>query len=222
MARRLARQEYVVIGLGRFGSSLALKLVSLGHSVLAIDRDRDLVQRLSDEITQTVSLDATDEDALRAIGIEEFDTAIVAIGNDFESNLLITVVLKELGLQKVICKALNERQKSILLRVGADQVVLPEHEAGVRLAQQLSMPLLVDRLELEPHISISELRCPGPLVGHSLGALDLSERFGISVLVIKGSRVRSSPSDDEILNAGDVLVLMGPDEGIAKLQQWVP
>ncbi|HEU5099569.1 MAG TPA: TrkA family potassium uptake protein, partial [Roseiflexaceae bacterium] len=198
------------------------KLMELGHSVLAIDRDRELVQQLSDEITQTVALDATDEDALRAIGIEEFDTAIVAIGNDFESNLLITVLLKEIGLPMVICKALNERQKSILLRVGANQVILPEHEAGVRLARQLSMPLVIDRLELEPGISISEFRCPEPLVGHSLGELDLPGRFGISVLVIKGARLRSSPPNDEVLNAGDILVVMGPDVGIAKLHAWVP
>jgi len=222
MARRSSAQDYAVIGLGRFGSSLALKLVELGHSVLAIDRDRELVQQLSDDITQTVALDATDEGALRAIGIEEFDTAIVAIGNDFESNLLITVLLKEIGLPTVICKALNERQKSILLRVGANQVVLPEHEAGIRLARQLSMPLVAGRFELEPGISISEVRCPEPLVGHSLGELDLPGQFGISVLVIKGARLRSAPADDEVLNAGDILVVMGPDAGIAKLHAWSP
>jgi trk system potassium uptake protein TrkA len=222
MARRPAKQDYVVIGLGRFGASLALKLMELGHSVLAIDRDRDLVQQMSDEITQTVALDATDEDALRAIGIEEFDTAIVAIGNDFESNLLITVLLKEIGLPYVICKALNERQKSILLRIGANQVVLPEHEAGIRLARQLSMPLVTGRFELEPGISISEFRCPEALAGRSLGELDLPGRFGISVLVIKGARLRSSPSEDEVLNAGDILLVMGPDAGIARLHAWVP
>ncbi len=210
-------QEFAVIGLGRFGSSLALKLMNLGHSVLGIDRNRDLVQQFSDDLTQTVGLDASDESALRTIGIEDFNTVIVAIAADFESNLLITVLLKELGVQTVICKASTERQKSILLRVGADQVILPELEAGLQLARRLVSPLILDRLELEPGVSVSEIRCPGPLLGRTLGELKLQERFGLTVMMIKGERLRPAPGPEERIVPGDVLVVIGPDDAVAHL-----
>jgi trk system potassium uptake protein TrkA len=116
---------------------VALALAEQGYSVLGIDRDRDLVQRLADDLTQTVALDATDDDALRAVDITSFETVVVAIGTDFESNLMATTALKALGVRTVICKALTERQQTILLRVGADRVVLPEYEAGRRLADDL-------------------------------------------------------------------------------------
>lgn len=217
MARKV--EEYVVIGLGRFGSSAALKLVELGYSVLGIDRDRQPVQELATDLSQTLALDATDEDALRAAGVDAFETAIVAIGQDFESNVLITSILKELGLRTVICKALNQRQRQVLLRVGADQVVLPEEEAGARLAYQLRMPLVLDRLEIEPGVSVAELRCPDTFAGRTLRDLDLERRFGISVLALKGLRMRISPDDSQRLDKGDVLIVLGADASIAKLHE---
>jgi trk system potassium uptake protein TrkA len=217
MARNV--EEYVVIGLGQFGSSVALKLMELGQAVLGIDRDRELVQEFSDNLTQTLALDATDEDALRAAGVDAFGTAIVAIGQDFESNVLITSLLKELGLPTVICKALNRRQRQILLRVGADQVLLPEEEAGERLAYQLRAPLVLDRLEIEPGVSVTELRCPARFAGRSLGELALERRFGISVLAIKGEPVRVSPGENEVLHHEDALIVIGPDAAIARLHE---
>jgi trk system potassium uptake protein TrkA len=219
---RSSKQEFAVIGLGRFGASLALTLERLGHSVLAIDRDPELVQALADDLTQTVSLDATDEQALRAVGIDNFHTAVVAIGADFESSVLITVLLKELGLQRVFCKALTERQKTVLLRVGADRVILPEHEAGEHLAGQLSAPHVVDWMELEPGINLTQLRVPESWVGRTLRQLDLTGRFGIIVLAAKGERTRAAPRAGEVLQANDTLIVMGPDEGIAALEAWDP
>ena len=222
MARSRGRQDFAVIGLGRFGSSLALRLTVLGQSVLAIDRGRDLVQQMADELAQTVALDATDEDALRLVGIEEFQTVVVAIGDDFENSILITNLLKEMGVQTVICKALTERQKKILLRVGADQVVLPEHEAGERLARQLTSPLLIGELELGPDLMISEIHCPPALAGHSLQDLNLSGRLGVTVLVIKDGRLISQPRVDDVLAEGDVLLVLGSEEGVARLSTWRP
>jgi trk system potassium uptake protein TrkA len=135
--RNAGPREYAVIGLGRFGSSLTLRLIELGHSVLGIDRNRELVQRLADDLTQTAVLDASDDEALRDIDITAFDAVVVAIGADFESNLMTTTALKALGVSLVICKALSDRQRTILLRVGADRVILPEIEAGQRLADDL-------------------------------------------------------------------------------------
>ncbi|MFN3373900.1 MAG: potassium channel family protein, partial [Chloroflexus sp.] len=140
MARKPSRLEFAVIGLGRFGRSVALNLIERGHTVLGIDRDPNIVQQLADRMTQVVALDSTNEDALRAVDILSFDTVVVAIGSQFEANLMTTVALKQLGVKRVVCKALNERQQYILTRVGADMVVLPEHEAGARLAWQLSEP----------------------------------------------------------------------------------
>ena len=222
MARTHAQQEFVVIGLGRFGSSLALTLQRLGHSVLALDRDPDLVQSLADRLTHAAALDATDEAAMRSLGVDGFETAIVAIGADFDSSVLVTVLLKELGVQRVICKALTERQKAVLLRIGADQVVLPEHEAGEHLAQQLSQPHVVDWLELGSDVNLTQLRLPESWAGRSLRQLDLTGRFGIVVVVIKGRRLRVAPRADEVLEIGDTLVLVGRDDSIAALENWDP
>jgi trk system potassium uptake protein TrkA len=220
MARRNARPEVAVIGLGRFGSSLALTLAADGCKVLGIDRDRALVQHLADDLTQTVALDATDEDALRAIDITAFDTVVVAIGDDFESDLMATVALKSLGVRRVICKALTERQKAILLKVGADQVVLPEHEAGQRLAHSLISPLLLDQFALGNRHTLTELRVPPNFVGQTLREVDLRGRFGVTLLAVKrADDLIVSPPADHRFAADDLLVAIGANEQIARLSE---
>jgi trk system potassium uptake protein len=216
------KEEFAIIGLGQFGTSLALTLIEMGHTVLAIDRDRELVQELADDLGQTVALDATDEAALSSVGIQAFGTAVVAIGADFESSILITSLLKELGLPRVICKALTERQRSILLKVGADQVVLPEHEAGRHLARRLSAPDLIDQLDLEPGTSLVQMHVPEAMVGRDLRTLNLSGRFGVIVLAIKGQRLLVAPPAETVLQATDMLLLLGPDGATAKLEAWEP
>ncbi|NJP06759.1 MAG: TrkA family potassium uptake protein [Chloroflexaceae bacterium] len=214
------RQEFAVIGLGRFGTSLALTLVDRGYYVMGIDRERDIVQRIADNITQAVILDSTDEDALRAVDIQSFDTVVVSIGSQFECNLMTTVALKNIGVPKVVCKATTKRQRDILLRVGADQVVLPEHDAGRRLAHVLAGPGVLDQLELEPGYSITELRVPDSLVGHTLIESDLRRRCGVNVLVVKnGSSLTISPDGDYVFDANDLLVVLGSDDGIAQLHE---
>ncbi len=210
--------EFAVIGLGRFGSSLALTLAGRGYTVVGIDRDRALVQEFADELTQTVALDATDEDALRAIDIASFDTVVVAIGADFESNLMATVALKSLGVRHIVCKALSERQQAILLKVGADRVVLPEYEAGQRLAYSLTMPLLLDQLVLDANHAITELRTPGSFVGRSLRQVDLRGRFAITLLAIKRQEeFLISPSADVIMQEEDLLVVIGSNANLDRL-----
>ena len=214
--------EFAIIGLGRFGTSLALSLIEMGHTVLAIDQNRELVQDLADDLGQTVALDATDEAALRSVGVQAFETAVVAIGADFESNILVTALLKELGVKRVVCKALTQRQKTILLKVGADEVVLPEHEAGVRLARRLVAPDLIDQLELGPDSHLVQMHVPDAMVGRTLGALDLTNRLGVIVVAVKGQRLRVAPPADTVLAAGDVLLLLGPEAATARLEAWEP
>lgn len=219
---RAGKQEFAIIGLGRFGASLALALTEMGHTVLAIDQDPELVQTWADDLGQTVTLDATDEDALRSVGIQQFESAVVAIGADFESNILVTALLKELGVKHIVCKALTVRQKTILLKVGADEVVLPEHEAGVRLARRLVAPDLIDQLDLGRDGHLLQMHVPDAMVGRTLRALDLTNQFGVAVLAVKGQRMRVAPPADTVLTAGDVLLLLGPQEATARLEAWEP
>lgn len=215
MRQRQHRPEFAVIGLGRFGTSLALALVESGYSVLGIDQDAELAQRLVDDLTQIVILDATDEDALREVDIASFDTVIVAIGADFESNLLTTVSLKHLGVRYVISKAVTNRQAEILLRVGADEVIQPEQEAGRRLAEQLTVPAVLARLHLGPQHDIVELMTPSSIAGKSLQELDLRRRMGVTVLLIKRDNdLIVSPRTDTPLLESDLLVAVGSNEAL--------
>ncbi len=207
------RRDFAVIGLGRFGAALALALEEHGHHVLGIDENEDTVQRYADYLTQAVKLDATDEEALRTVDIAAFETVVVAIGTDFESNLLATVALKNLGVRKVICKTITQRQQDILRKVGADRVILPEFEAGCRLADELMNPGLLERFHLGPGYSIAEVVTPRSLANQSLNQLDLRKRFGVNVLLVKrGEDITTSPRAEFILLTGDVMVILGRDE----------
>lgn len=203
-------QEYAVIGLGRFGFNLAVALEEHDHTVMAIDIDPQLVQSIVDQVTHAATLDSSNEEALRDIDIGTFDTVIVAIGNDFEANLLTTVNLKSLGVRRIICKAQTRRQCDILLRLGADKVIQPEQSSARRLAEELSTPAMLDHFNLGQDYSIAEIMLPDPLAWQSLAQIDLRNTHGITILLIKrGDEVHISPRADTILQKGDILVLFG-------------
>jgi trk system potassium uptake protein TrkA len=213
MARKNSKPEFAVIGLGRFGASLALKLVERGYTVLGIDSDRALVQRMADELTRIVALDSTDEDALRAVDITAFDTVIVAIGANFEANLMTTLALKSLGVQRIICKAGTQRHRNVLLSVGAHQVVLPEQESAHRLAEALTTPLLVDQIGLGSNYRISE---------RTLQASALRQRFGVTLLAVqRGEQVIGSPPADFLFAEGDKVAVLGTNEQIDRMSSMV-
>jgi len=217
MPSKKRNTEFAIIGLGRFGSSLALELMENGNSVLGIDNNAQLVQRISDNITHAAILDATDEGALREIDITAFDTVIVAIGADFESNLLATVALKSLGVPYVISKAVTRRQREILLRVGADRVVQPEHDAGRRLAEELMAPTVLERVHLGPDYSVAEIEIPTSLSRQTLAQTDLRRRMDVTVLVIKrADQLIVSPPADTVLLDGDLLVVLGANDALQK------
>jgi trk system potassium uptake protein len=211
-------REYVVIGLGRFGSSVALTLVERGYDVLGIDLNRTIVQQYADQLTQTIALDATDEAALQAIDISSFHTVIVSMAGHFENSILATVALKRLGVRRVVCKALSERQADILQRIGADRVVLPEKEAGHRLAIEIVMPKLVDSMLLGPGNTIAELRAPDWLIGKALGESRIRERFGVIVLLVKSeTNMIVQPPADYIVKKNDLLVIVGTESAISRV-----
>lgn len=215
MASNGVKKEFAVIGLGKFGLSLALTLMESGHKVLGIDEDPRIVQQYADELTQTVALDSTDDEALRAVDISDFDTVVVAIGTNFESNLLTTVALKELGVRRVIAKALTDRQAGVLLRVGADQVIMPEEEAGKRLGLELSATSMLDYIPLEPGYGIAELPAPKILHNRTLGKSNLRSEFGINILLIRSNNKSIvSPPLDYVFQPSDLLVVFGSDDDI--------
>lgn len=213
--RKKRPAEYAIIGLGRFGASLARALMENGNSVLGIDNDAQLVQRISGELTHAAILDATDESALRDVDITSFETVIVAIGADFENNLLATVALKNLGVSHVISKAVTNRQREILLRVGADRVVQPEHDAGIRLAEELMAPTVLERVHLGPDFSAVELHTPRSLAQQTLAQLDLRNRLGVTILVIKrDEQLLVSPPGDTVLMKDDLLLVLGANDDL--------
>ncbi len=214
------QQEFAVIGLGRFGSSLARALEENGQTVMAIDIDPQLVQSIADEVTHAAALDATNEDALRAIDITAFDTVIVAIGADFEANLITTATLKDLGVRHIICKTQSNRQKGILLRIGADKVVQPEQNSALRLAEELSLPTLLEKFNLTQSYSIAEIVLPASLNWQSLAQTDLRNKYQLTVLLIKrGDEVLISPTSDTVLQEGDLLIVFGDNQSITQFSK---
>lgn len=204
------RQEFVVIGLGRFGTSVAETLLNYGYSVLAIDHDGARVQALSTQIPHVIQLDATNEDALRQAGVDAFDTGLVCIGTDFESNLLATVLLRRLGVKRVIAKARTRTQREILLRVGADEVILPEHEAGVRLGRKLASSHFIDYIEVSDDIGVVEMLAPRVFWGKTFAEAELRQRYGLNAMAVRrGDELIVGPSAAFRMEQNDILVVIG-------------
>lgn len=204
------KKQYAVIGLGRFGSSIVNTLVEAGNEVLAIDSNEKRVNELEDAATHAVIADATDEEALKAIGIRNIDTVIVAIGNDIQASILTVLVLKELGVNKVVVKALNKRHGQVLEKLGADWVVFPEWDMGERVAHQLMLPNVLNFIELAKDYNIEEIKVPSSMSGKSLKELDIRAKLNLNVIAIKSKgRINISPSPDEVVQEGDGLVMIG-------------
>ena len=214
----MKKKQVVVIGLGHFGSSVARTLSELGHEVLGIDRNPDAVSVAADFVTQAVQADASSEGALREMGVRNFDIGVVSIADDVKSSILITLLLKKLGVRWVVAKASDELHGEILQRIGADRVVLPETETGVRVAHGLAVPALVDYLRVIPGYGVSKLVAPAAMAGKSLGDLHLKGPAVLTiVLLARGTQLILSPGRDEIVREGDLLVIAGEDERIETL-----
>jgi trk system potassium uptake protein len=206
-SRKDKQNEFAVIGLGRFGASLARRLESMGHIVLGVDRDMARVQEISDDITSAVTLDATSEDALAEVDISSFGTVIVGIGDDFEANALVTAHLKGVGIPRVITMAQTSRHRDLLLRIGADQVILSDEDSGIRLAEALATPNMMERVVLDTSHSLTELKVPASLVGQPVSVLG---RYEITVLLIqRPDRLLPQPGPDTPLEQGDTLFAVG-------------
>jgi trk system potassium uptake protein len=215
----MAGEQVMVIGLGRFGSAVARELERLGHQVLAVDHSEQLVNEIAPEVTHALQLDASDEDALRAAGAADFNTAIVAISTKTEPSIFATMVLKRLGVQNVVAKAGSQLHGEILARVGADRVVFPERETGLRLAHSFNVPNVIDYLDVAPSFGLEKIRPPRSFIGKTLGELDLKGRLGLTPIALRrGPQVFVNPAREERVAEGDELILIGRDEKLDQLR----
>jgi trk system potassium uptake protein TrkA len=220
------RRQFAVIGLGRFGSAMANTLAELGQDVIGIDGDGERVRQLADTITQAVELDATDDRALRAVGIQDVDVAVVSIGENIESSLLVVMQLRELGVKTVVAKAVTPLHGRILEKLGVSRVIFPEREMAVRIAHGLVIPNVLDFIELSTDHSIVELPAPALFVGRTLKELELRPKYGLTLVAIKRRQEPDAaqvttivPGADETIRAGDVLSLLGTNERLAALDK---
>ncbi len=212
------RKQFVVIGLGRFGTSVARTISELGHDVLAIDTNENSVHALMHDVTKAVQADARDEETLRALGVRNFEVAIVAIGDDLEANILITLMLKEMGIPYVVAKAQSFQHGKVLEKIGADKIIYPEKDMGIRLAHNLVTSNVMDFIELSPDYSVFEVLASPKFINKTLGELNLRAALGISVMAIKrDEQIIVAPGADALIKERDVLVLVGKNNALAKL-----
>ena len=213
-------KSYIVIGLGKFGAEAAKRLCQLGGEVLAIDRNPDLVQPISNQVTQAVVGDARDKEVLRALGAKDFECAIVAIGANLADSVLATMNLKELGVPYIVCKASDETHRQVLMKLGADKVVIPEQEQADRLAKNLSSPNVLDYIELSNEYGSIEIPAPGSWQEKSLKELNVRAKLGVNIIAVKcGGQINVSPAADYRIQSDDVMVVLGDTAALDAVQK---
>ncbi len=225
-------RQFAVIGLGRFGFSVAKTLSEKGKEVIGIDNREQIVQEMSEVVSQAVCVDAKDDKALKALGIQDVDVAVVAIG-DLEASILITLMLKEMGVKEIVAKALTDDHKKVLEKIGATRIVMPERDMGQRVGNALVTPQVLDHIDLSKDSSIVEIVSPPDFVGRSLKELDVRAKYGVNVIAIKRKvkaisargetkdeeKIEVTPEANEVIRDKDVLVIIGPNDKIERLKR---
>jgi trk system potassium uptake protein TrkA len=225
----MIKKRFAVIGMGRFGFSVATALFKMGAEVLAIDTDRELINNIQDRVTHAVALDATKKALLQDQGVDRVDCAVVGIGENFEATVLITSLLNEFGIPEVITRSYNDLQKEILKKIGATQIVSPEEDMGARMAKNLFTGAIVDFLELPEGFTVNMVETPRNLAGKTLAEARIRTQFKDIVVTIQkpavdektneaGMAVIALPGGEEVLNKGDILGVIGREEDIEKFR----
>ncbi|AXM88044.1 TrkA family potassium uptake protein [Anoxybacillus ayderensis] len=218
----MKKKEFAVIGLGRFGGSVCRTLSEQGMEVLAIDVDEEKVNEYASIASQAVVADSTDENVLKSLGIRNFDHVIVAIGDNIQASILTTLILKELGVEKITVKATNDYHEKVLKKIGADHIVHPERDMGERIANNMISNNVLDYLELSDRHSIVEIVANERLHGHSLLELDIRAKYGINIVAIKRNNdIIVSPLASEVIYTGDILIVIGADQDIDRFESEV-
>ncbi len=216
----MVKRQYAVIGLGRFGGSICRALSDQGMEVLGIDMDEDRVNEYSSIATHTVIADSTDEGVLKNLGIRNFEHVIVAIGENLQSSILTTLILKDMGVSKITVKAQNDYHERVLLKIGADRIIHPERDMGIRIAHQVVSRNVLDYLELSDEYSIVEMAAGEKMSGKSLQEMNIRAKYGCNVVAVKRSNeVIVSPHADQKVEEGDVLIVIGGEKDISRLEK---
>lgn len=216
------KKSFIVIGFGRFGQSITQTLMSLGHEVMVIDQSEEKVNRGSTIATQAVQLDSTDENALKEVGVSNFDEAIVAIGSDILASILTTLLLKGLGVIKITAKANNDYHSKVLEKIGADRIVHPERDMGIRMAHHLVSGNVIDFMELSSEYSLVEISASAQMIDKSLEELAIRAKYDCTIIAIKQEGVQAInlfPQGRDVIQSGDLLVLVGKNESISLLEE---
>lgn len=218
----MKRKQYVVIGLGRFGSSIAETLYSLGNEVLAIDTDASRVQAISEYVTHSVEVDAVEEASLRALGIGNFEVAVIAIGEDIQASIMATLLVKELGVKYIISKANDELHSKVLYKIGADKVVFPERDMGARVAHYVGSSNMLDFIELSDDYNIVEITPPSEWYGKTLKQLDMRAGYGVNIIAIKKVEgINVSPTAEIVIEPKDIIIALGDNKSLSKLESVI-
>jgi trk system potassium uptake protein TrkA len=214
-------KRVVVIGLGIFGSQLARQLYENGLEVVAIDKNRDVVQKIKDHSTKAVLADATDKEVLESIGIDAKDTVVISFGEDLSASTLLTLYLKEMKVKEIIVKVPNEDYKRILLKVGASEAIIPEREMANKVARSIISPNVLEYLPISEDYTIVELAPPTDFIGKSLADLDLRKKYALQVIAIRDvltNKMQLVPRASAIIKDSDVLVIIGREDDIRKIK----
>jgi len=215
-------KQFAIIGLGTFGYYLATNLYEKGHDILAMDKDPTLVQKIKDSVSQAVVADAADPRTVESLFIKEMDAAVVCIGTDISASILVTLNLKDIGIQKIYAKAITDSHGRILRKVGADEILFPERDLAVSLAEKLHNPSILDYLPFIEGYSIIELSPPKGFPGKELKALDLINRYGVQVLAVKkavSGQFKMIPTGTYVLKDDEALILLGPNDALDSIRK---
>lgn len=215
-------RQFIVIGIGRFGKAVAERLYELGHEVLAIDTDEDTIQKVSEKVTHAVTADATDENVLKSLGVRNFDVGVVAIGSDIQSSIIVTLMLKEMGVGYIVAKAQNDTHAKVLLKIGADRVVFPERDMGERVAHNLIGTNILEYIELSEEHSIIEFAALQSWIGKDLRDLNFRAKYGVTVVAMRNRNeegINVSPKADTEIREGDILIVVGSNDDLRKLER---
>ncbi len=215
------KKQYVVLGMGRFGISVARTLYSLGHDVLGIDKDEEIVQGLSNELTHIVAADVLDEDIYKTLGLRNFDVAVVAV-RDLEPSVMCTLMLKECGIPFIIAKASTSLHGRMLDKIGADKVIYPERDMGIRVGHNLADSNIVDYIELVDNLSIMEIGTPKTMVGKSLSEVELRRLYNVTVVALRrNGQILVNPDPNDKIKEGDIMVILGTRDSVKALESKI-
>lgn len=215
-------RRFVVIGLGMFGFYVAKTLYEKGHEVTAIDKNKEIVQKIKEFSTQAVVADATDKDTLTALGVQDVDVAVIGLGTSLDASVLVTLYLKEMGVKEIVAKAITEDHGKILRTIGATEIIFPEKDIAIKVSRSVSSPNLLDYLPLAEGYSIVEIAPPSSFIGKSIRNLQLRNRYTVQIIAVKElipERINFIPSPDFIIKDSDSLIIMGRNEDLEKIEK---